>query len=266
MKKERIISIIISLIMLMLTSGVYADGCACDDQEIHRTKEDAIETLKIFDIVRNTERWTCGDPITRRDAFKMTYVLVSKSRRYVEDTPEAIKELFDLRDVHGSLWGKFIFEDIAEGEEDYLLAASLVFWGILSGKEVDGHRYASFDDYLTYEEAASNIIRTLCFSRITNDDFLNEYLGENYEGNRYFGFLEKAGLINHNAYPDRSGLVLEEGQIHENISAYDYMFLLYRSMFIPVDYNYAPPTLLNYRIEHYVDFSQEEISGNDIVD
>lgn len=197
-----------------------------DDFEkiVRRNMEHSVYALSKLDIVRNPfEKWDSDDPIKRRNAFEMVYIV-----RY-----EGARELSKPEDVNEGIVSLSLVTDVIPGTYDYSLLEALSVDPLIYGKkDAEGNRLALFDENITYYEAISLVSRLFTvFNRIRND--LWDAMDSWEEEYRDYRFAEEIGLINSNNLVNYSTLTVDESQLNEPIPAYEFMYLLYTALYIP---------------------------------
>lgn len=199
-----------------------------DDFEkiVRRNMEHSVYALSKLDIVRNPfEKWDSDDPIKRRNAFEMVYIVRFKGDREFYK-PEGVPDWFS---EHVS----DIATDVEPGTYDYCFLFVLDHDPLFYGrKDAEGNRVAAFDENITYYEAISLVSRLFTvFNRIRND--LWDAMDSWEEEYRDYRFAEEIGLINSNNLVNYSTLTVDESQLNEPIPAYEFMYLLYTALYIP---------------------------------
>lgn len=226
----------------------------------------AIENLESLDIVRNAEsRWNQTSLITRRDALKISYVFNTYDRDFIgitsgytaeqiKDEPEKEAWLYGMNSYYGNYRTarKFEFSDIEPLSYDYKLAASLFYYNLITGQEQDGKLYANFDNNMTYNEAFVTVCRMLSTSsgsRFYADLYIAKYYYENNQEvcNPYYQFCIDTGMINcKNALSEYEMNIYPE-QLEENITAYEYLYLVNQALYIHTRQVGDYAQLYNYR-------------------
>lgn len=217
-------------------------------------QKEAYKQLEKLGVVCNAEeRWDTTTPITRRDMFKMSFVAKAGTRRFVEIDDEnalriykeALNEKRRTREVAEGQYEEMqsyivYFDDVEAYSEDDFLIVNLAYLGLLKGSLLNGRAYARLDEYVTYEEALATLIRILASP---DDPPYVPYYGDL----SFFETAEGIGLINNrNPFmsgtkrdPDTGDIVpytffdLNESELSEYIAAYDFMFLLRETLYIP---------------------------------
>ena len=232
-------------------------------------QKDAINNLEYIGILRNaSEKWDSDSYITRRNALEIAYIFNLFSREFVLDTEgrtdeEVANEINGMQntwDTMGFLYGEnarqFNFADIEKGTYDYDLAANLCYCNIMVGEEVDGKKYAHFDEYMTYEQAFSTISRLFSvWTEVhTNSEtrikkhYMWDYPDVKYP---YYQFCIDTGMINKKETPFyKYSLNVEEEQLTEYMRAYDYFYLINEALYIHANqamYGYAVPDIYSCR-------------------
>ena len=226
----------------------------------------AIDELERFDIVRNPrEKWTQYDFIARRDAFKMPYIITvigrSTPREFLFKPGERDDIIRDhaFFDEAGYKYETTYFKDVEVGSDDDCFVLSLMFCGLMTGREENGEYYAALDEYMTYNEAFATIYRLL-------KDWTRPYYFpyQPPEGKTFFSIAEEFGLINNNNSVYSAGLTVSEEQLNDPIPAYEYMYLLDSALYIPRGDGWEN----HYLVEYYVQATPREFdkSSEDIID
>ena len=161
MKKYLVSVILVSAILIGATGNVYGYY----SQE--GWESSAIKQLENLDIVRNAKnRWDKTDYITRRDAFKIAFIIKEYRRDYYDDeiSVGGDYDWFERSYLSNCkiTWyydRKFDFQDLERGSDDYFLMANLFITGLSAGREENGELFAKLDDPLTYNEAFATILR-----------------------------------------------------------------------------------------------------------
>lgn len=205
----------------------------------------AIYGLSDFDVVRDPfEKWTWGDPIKRRNAFEMVYIVRSEGDRElgrIQDIPDWFHDSINLYAT-----------DVEPGTYDYMLLNCLTFDPLLRGRvDAEGNPIAAFDEPMTYYEALAAVSRLFgVFNWFTSK--LTDIFYSWDDAYPYYRFAQEIGLINSNTLVNYSTLTVEESKLNEPIPAYEFMYLLYTAMYIPTfaneDYDYIPHQI------RYVDY------------
>ena len=190
------------------------------------------KTLEQMDIVRNIDsKYNSDSLISRRDVFQMAYIVKNHSRElwYTPDDVDAVAELCEEKDL---VYKNVRFIDVEPGTYDYALAYSLVYEDLLIGKaDVDSEAIrADLDIYATYDEALTIIGRMLYVRDRwhTLYDELNKIVDREVQ-HPYYEAAIKNGLIN----SDLGSPQVTEDLLDQPISAYEFMHLLYRALYIP---------------------------------
>ena len=245
------------LIIILLTNtfvfaeNIYDTEYNLEEQYKLGNEIAAIENLERLDIVRDVQtRWDETSLITRRDALKIAYVFNTSSRDFIswvnsyssERLKSELEEISWSNGMNG-YYGKFRtarkfeFCDIEPLSYDYKLAASLFCYNLLAGEERDGKLYANFDDNVKYNEAFITICKMLSTSGGSGflaDLYIEKYYSENYPNvtNPYYQFCIDTGIINcKNAISEYEMNVYPE-QLEENITAYEYLYLVNQALYI----------------------------------
>ena len=199
--------------------------------EYERDLQWSATRLEQLGIVKNfNERWTENSPITRRDLFKMAYIAKTGSRAFYvseEDGLEkAEKYILDIKKNYNT---DLKYDDIIIGSPDYYFVTSLFVAGLIAGKQENEYNYMALDEYATYEEAFHVIIRLFISwqSLKSVDQDINAY-----------EILQKMNLINSQNPFDMYSLQIPSSAIKNRISAYEFMHLLYNSLYLPLNGNY----------------------------
>ena len=245
------------------------------DEEFNKILSESIDhsvrILEKMDIVRNPkEKWNNTDFLKRRNAFEMAYIVRSYGMREL-----CLKSLNSL--ICDSL-KSCNYSDVELYSYDNMLLWELTneatFWyatPLIRGKTNEkGERIADFDSYITYNEAFVLIFRLLNadyqYSRKIDEALLNKY--KQYP---YYRYAEEIGLINSNTLMNCSTLSVSENMLEEYIPAYEFMHLLYYSMYLPVfetSGDYAPATKPGFRyidkfIKEYGSFCADDKEDED---
>lgn len=254
------IGIVILCVYCMVIQPVVAQSTELlHSKADENVQKEACKQLEKLGVVCNTEeRWDATAPITRRDMFKMAFVAKSGVRRFVE-----IKDEYDLdfykevlnamvktrkvdEDQYEDIQAYIVyFDDVEAYSEDDFLSVNLAYDGLLKGSLVNGRAYARLDEYVTYEEALATLIRILASP---DDPPYVPYYGDL----NFFEAAEEIGLIN-NQSPFTCGtkrdpitddivpypfFELKEVELSEYITAYDFMYLLRETLYIPTIWFY----------------------------
>ena len=222
----------------------------------------SIAKLERYDIVRNAkDKWSASDFITRRNAFELSHIVKCRNRdiMYKYDLSVAQKEGVTIDkyvlEKYKNYTNKFI--DIDIGTYDFYLSYELWADNLLNGKETENGIYADFNSFTTYDEALAIMGKLLCDEQI----YFN--IVENYDEHPYYYFAKDVGLINSTNPLDETSLRISTDKLNAPITAYEFLNMLYCSMYIITYdyYDYGVPNNIR-----YVDFFVEEetIPGNDI--
>lgn len=232
----------------------------CFAQGQNMSSLDNIRELEALDVVRTPlEKFEPDSNISRRDMFKMIYIVVNASfvAKVVEASPrqffvhpDADKNMLECEGLQDCLnnfryfeeerekyilqYGKeycyYDFADVEYGSQDHLLAYSLMQYRLLRGVEREGALYAEFDRPATYSEA----LTALSYMFLPN--LINGYTGGNFstpnivDENGYMGIAEQYGIID-----DVS--VLEKS--NTPVSAYEFMSMLYNAINKPFELRFG---------------------------
>jgi len=176
------------------------------------------------------EKWpSYTDPITRRAAFEMAYVILSGGNRILCD-----KDRADYFDEYIAQGGEPAFVDVEFGTYDYYLTCVL-FWGdyLLQGKiDENGQRVACLDEHITYKEALT-ILSRLMVTEWRTEYLIKEKLQNGGDEALYNLFCD-VGLINSNSMVNYSTINLNFEDLNKEITAKEYMHLIYSFLFIPI--------------------------------
>lgn len=263
---KKICGILMIIVLMLSFDYVFANESENKDVDMI----DSIDRLEQFDIVRNAlDKWDESSTITRYDALSMAYVIKTRSREYNYDKNKSLSELkarldqcYIVRD-----W-RYDFCDIEEGSDDYYFAMSMYIAYLLKGEEVDGNLYANLYDEITYDEALNIIFNIF----IEVDD---EYLLQPYTSDTpYFEMAERTNLINSRIFTDTNSPQLAKENLNNKISAYEYMDILYRSLYLlspkqDADTAYCEGGYIEGYLEKEVyqgRFVGSKIPGTDIID
>lgn len=249
---KRISTLILSLLVLLFSQAANAEEQSAD--YIKHLKKIG-QTLERFDIVRNIdEKYNEDSLISRRDAFQMAYIVKNSKRAlvYEPDDVEAVTELCEKRMM--TYLQNVEFSDVEPGTYDYALVYSLVASDLILGKtdasldiySNEALTYeecvellkaskpkADIDSIATYEEALTIIGRMVYIPEnwSTYYDELDAIVDMNVE-HPYYSAAIKNGLIN----SEPGSPVVSENMLNQPISAYEFMHLLYRALYIPTVY------------------------------
>lgn len=269
------------LAVILLTSWCMgsAAGYTVEERRQHEynnERERSAKTLEELDIVRNVEgRWDADDLITRRDMFKMVYIVKEEGSRQfpfadytLEERIEQIDKVRAERVASGL--PDVIFLDIEHISEDYVFAYYLYWKNLLMGRQEGGAIKAGFDDFATWNEALAVVSRLF-----TDRHYYGGIQFDGYWGSTpyfdfpfpYYTMAEEMNLINSYSMDVSSPRITEE-QLDDPIEAYDFMHLLLRALYVPWIYFTGGPGLsVN---QHYIEFFTEpkpvENDYEDIVD
>lgn len=234
--------------------------------------EQAVDKLEKLDLVHKPkERWRREDFITRRDAFSLVYMIKSYTKEYYPEDEEELKKYMDRLIavcVENSRKTERPFWDVKEDSEDAYLLISLIIYRLINGNcenmsysyAEDGNMFfceqgkwnegdyptANFNSYATYEEALTMIGRL--FNDYSRTHRFNEFPKQ--EEHPYYVYAEQLGLINCKNEMQVSAPIIKEEQLNDYISAWEFMNLLHRAMYVPFSFiaDYANED--NY---HYID-------------
>lgn len=268
MKKIIMVSVIISIVLnitgvfvnVLETDAEYKTGVtlttSLQDKKI--ICEDAISRLELNGIVEEPfKRWNSTDYISRRDAFKMAYIFNVMKRKFVIKVDEMSEDelLSELREA-GYRWEplgyffeeycrNFEFEDLKKGTFDYEFAVNLFYSNLLLGEEVNGKKYAYFDEYMTYEQAFATVCRMFSTSGYNAESWILRYYNDgqpinpyapynvSMETNPHYQFCIDTGLINNYSNPlYQYTLDVRQDQLGDKITAYEYMYIINEALYI----------------------------------
>ena len=256
LKKINILACVLVIIVLLGNCMcVFADNELYNEEKIDfnkkTTEESVVGYLEELGIVRNgLKKWNIHSYITRRNALEVAYVFNRFSREFVLNTKlcselelenEIIKACQNWGTIEASndVYKKvFDFADVEERTYDYDLAANLCYCNIMVGEEVDGKKYANFNEYMTYEQAFITICRMFSVwseTQINTEKVIREYYEENYPEveNPYYQFCIDSGMINTIKTPLHGySLYVDEDQLEEYITAYEYFYLVNEALYI----------------------------------
>lgn len=187
--------------------------------------------LKLLGIVSSPyEKWPSHtDPITRRSAFEMAFVVRNGGHRVL-----CTKDHVEYFDDYMEQGGEPVFADIEAGTYDYYLTCAL-FWEsyLMNGKiDENGQRVANLDEYITYKEALT-ILSRLMIVEWRTDDIIIEKL-QNGGDEALYNLFYDVGLINSNSMVSYSSINLNFEDLNKEIPAREYMHLIHSFLYIPI--------------------------------
>lgn len=197
--------------------------------------ENSISKLEKLDIVRKPfERWKQEDGITRRDMFKMAYIIKNGNREFYENntnSEEAITYIENWKEKNS--WRQTEYMDVEPASFDYYLTYSLLRTRLISGEHGENGYVANFDSYGTYEQALTIIGRLFDDPDIYGNFYLENELVDKQKEHPYYIFACNIGLINSSNPMNVASPQITIEQLNQPITAYEYMDLLYRALYIP---------------------------------
>lgn len=187
----RINCILVTLMCCLNILNVYADDMYSDMYRSPETNRwhsslDAADNLFRLDIVRDYLHWQSDEKITRREAFKMAYIIKEHSRDYIFNENDDVTAYFENESyVTKNLNKEFNFADVEKGSTDYYFVASLFETQLLSGRLAGNELVAELDEFMTYGEACATIFRLF----IRNSDIEKDMVEHDY-----YDFLVESNL------------------------------------------------------------------------
>lgn len=268
--------------MMFEFCSIYPADCRTAEEALASkqitAKEEAANKLEEYDIVRNwRNRWQPDDFITRRDALKMAYIVRNVGRNVsaynIENFETELNMYLEYESVQRSKYNYeeyygFQFVDIDRNSTDFMFAVTMYTNELLYGREENGLLYADLDSYVTYNEAFAYIFRIFTRRYVTAYGIL-ENVDWEYP---YYEFCQSVNLIN-STNPFLTTFLTEAvplnvsiEQLDDNITAYDYMFLIYKSLYVECQSigDYAPSFNFHF-IDYFVERNGEKFRDNDII-
>lgn len=253
---KRYISSMLIIILLILPNGAYARESLglISDKELSKkiSEETAIKNLEKFHVIYNAEdRWDNTSRISRRDMFKVAYVLRDMTRTYYL-TPRGhsyetvISRLEDKNIVRRV---PYVYADIKDNSDDFYFTANLYYVDLLSGREEDGELYADLDNFATYNDAFATISRIFSTRYAFMSILIPSYYARNFpnEENIYLRFCEDVGLVNSKNYAQDYSLEITPDRLNEEITAYEYLCIIDSLLYLQKRPKGEDP-ITNYRI------------------
>ena len=275
---KKILSLILMLCLIFPAAAIAANPYAKPTEEnLNRDVRKAISNLAGLDVVRKPfTRWNESDYITRRDVFKMAYVVKMDTRRYhrypadINDAESVKKTDEDISGLIKILKEKYHvqteYADIVPGTDDYYLVYNLLAAQLIAGQP-DGDVYnANLDAYATYEEALTVLVRLFYYQKHMPSEAhysLTDYTGPH----KAFDIATDMNLINSKNPYDVYTQHISLEQLDQPITAYRFMHLLDRALYLPVIglQDYAVPLTERY-VELIRDLKKEDKEWQNIVD
>jgi hypothetical protein len=198
--------------------------------------KECIDNLAKYNIVVDSNKWTKDDFISRRDSFDMVFFTKNQDRDYLTYT-NTDETQFQLAFLAGNVSREFEFFDIKKESDDYGFIVGLFLNNFIDGIYDNGNYYAKFDEKMTYEEALTVISRIFQNAAWDKAWFVGTYTSEH----TYFNFAEDVNLINSKNPVDKYCPQIDISMLNEKITAYEFMVLLHRALYLPViQVGYAP--------------------------
>lgn len=225
------------LIILVLLMSMFAENTwAYSDYNYQNSVLKSISCLEnIGAIEKPLENYSESDFIKRREMFKLFYFINKGDHNYMKYySGEETADLYKIGEI---------FTDILDDSSlDAYLAYIMKDYGILHGKVKDGRLIADFDSYVTYDEVFTGLYKL--FDKIQSSHSILHTNTLNIDAEHpYFEFAENIGLINSTNPLDFSTPQVEVSQLDDYITAYEFMHLVYRALYIPTtietDYLYS---------------------------
>lgn len=206
------------LLILLLMLGIYESSFAASLNDNY--KNDCIEHLCRYGFDIDVADFETG--IIRREMFELCYKLQNDNQDPYEEMFDYFNDYLDAPQ----------FVDVEKYSKDYYLAYLLTDYRLMKGDLSEGVHYARFDDYATYGEAITVVLRAL--SRFGYYMVQEEILVELYGSeNTYYHYAESVGLINTVNPSDRYAIKISETDLNKQIPAGDFAVLLDRALYIP---------------------------------
>ena len=270
---------IVSITLLFISSIMIGQGVSANVEKNNNwykslpeiERENSIYRLEELDIVRKPfERWGEENYITRRDVFKIAYIVKNGDRKLYENGENGSESILKIENwKNQNFWLQTEYVDVEKGSFDYYLIYSLLRVSLISGEPSENGHVANFDTYATYEDALTVIGRLFDDPNLYAGYYQGSELVDKTQKHPYYTFATNIGLINSTSLTDPSSPQITPEQLDDSITAFEYLHLLYRALYIPFvcieDYNISVNC-------HYIDnFSAQSIEENatlyeDIVD
>lgn len=227
---------------------------------------DVKKILQQLDIVRDINKYTPESNISRRDAFQMAFIVKTGGRvlTYRLDDVDYIESHYNVS-----------FADVESGTYDYALAYSLVWENLIAGvpyvSSEDGETTEVRADLyrdVTYGEALTIIGRMLYDTRdwrgLSHEYY--EYIDIS-QPNPFYNTAIKNGLI-YSVNSDMGAPLVTEDMLDKPISAYEFLHLLYRALYIPtikLAGDYTPSIYFETRfINNYFKLEKIDVDEEDL--
>lgn len=237
---------IVTIILIMLMTYI-VPCCAIDLNEKYRIE--CINNLAKYGF--NIFISDTNEGISRREVFELCYKLQNDN----EDPYEAIVKYYN-DDLNEN-----IFVDVKKYSKDYYFAKLLLDYNLIEGELIGDLLYARFNDYITYGEALTVILRALSRNGYFSIDY--ETLVIRYgENNTYYYYAEDIGLINTKNPADNFSIKISIEDLSKKIPVCDFVVLLDRALYIPSTSpgDYAP-SVRYYTIDKYMKYNLQFFNG-----
>lgn len=275
---KKILSLILMLCLIFPAAAIAAspDNRPTED-DLNRDVRKAISNLAGLDVVRKPfTRWNETDYITRRDVFKMAYVVKIDTRWYFL-VPTDMNDAEEVEEINQEIEKRKAekkeryhmqteYADIVPGTDDYYLVYNLLAAQLIAGQPDGDVHNANLDAYATYEEALTVLVRLFLFLGYMPAESLGGLL--DYSGpHKAFDIATDMNLINSKNPYDVYTQHISLEQLDQPITAYRFMHLLDRALYLPVIglQDYAVPLTERY-VELIRDLKKEDKEWQNIVD
>lgn len=275
---KKILSLILMLCLIFPAAAIAASPDNRPTEEnLNRDVRKAISNLAGLDVVRKPfTRWNETDYITRRDVFKMAYVVKMDTRWYFL-VPTDVNDAEEVEEINQEIEKRKAekkeryhmqteYADIVPGTDDYYLVYNLLAAQLIAGQPDGDVHNANLDAYATYEEALTVLVRLFLFLGYMPAESLGGLL--DYSGpHKAFDIATDMNLINSKNPYDVYTQHISLEQLDQPITAYRFMHLLDRALYLPVIglQDYAVPLTERY-VELIRDLKKEDKEWQNIVD
>ena len=206
----------------LIISLINIDSFAISSTGNTNSYTEAITVLESLDIIRKPEtKWNESSFISRRDILEMIYIVKSYSREFVVNPSyRSAEELQEVKQ-EGLLHEHKEYSDVELGSYDDFLVTSAECYGLFNGVNSSSGYLANLDNYATYGEALTFV--GYLFYDTTYGLTIDEY----------YNIAKDMNIINPIGNLDQLSLKINEDDLKQSISAYDFLILLYRSLYVP---------------------------------